>query len=104
MANETKRPLVLLDSVIVDGSGPSFVTDGGAYTLFVQAVDFGGGTVSLDASFDGAVTWITFSEGVTPIAFTVNTVRVVEGLSGGIQIRGTLTGSTSASGVKVTLV
>lgn len=103
MADETKRPLVLLDDVIVDGSGTPFVTDGGPYTLFAQATSFGGGAVSVETSFDAGGTWLTLSEGGTPIAFTENTVRSVVGLSGGLQIRGTLTGSTDASGVDVVL-
>ena len=96
------RPLTLLDNVAVDGSGAAHFVDGGTYSLFVQATAFGGGSVSVESSVDGT-TWITLSESGTPIALTGNAVRSIAGLSQGLMVRGTLTGSTAASGVTVTM-
>jgi len=89
----------LLDNVSVDTDGPGIDADGGSKTLSIWADNFGGGSVTIQGSPDGGNTWITLTYGGNPAIFTSNTIRLVNRLGQGMQIRATLTGSTGASNV-----
>jgi hypothetical protein len=94
---------MLLQSVSVDTNGTGIPADGGSKTLSIWADNFGGGSVTIQGSPDGGTTWITLTYGGNPAVFTSNTVRLINRLGQGMQVRATLTGSSGASNVNADL-
>lgn len=94
---------MLLNGVNIDTDGIPVDGDGGNKVFAVWANDFGGGTVTLEASPDGGTTWITLTYGGNPATFTGNTIRLIDRIGQGMKIRATLTGSTGASNVNADL-
>ena len=93
----------LLKAVDADVNGTGITTDGGSKTVQIWATNFGGGTVTLQSSADGGVTWVTLTIAGLPATFTSNAVRKIDRLGQGMLIRATLAGSTGASNVNVKL-
>ena len=93
----------LLDAVAVDTNGTGVKADGGGKTLAVWATSFGSGTVTIQGSPDGGVTWITLTIAGNPAAFTANSIRYIDRLGQGMQIRAILAGSTGASNVNAAI-
>lgn len=96
--------LTLLNKVNQDTVGAAEQWNGGAADIFVTASDFGSGTVTLQRSNDGGITWVPvkFEDGVI-FSATVNGVFPANGWSNGTKIRATLAGSTNPVDVKVTV-
>lgn len=94
---------MLLENISIDTDGVGIPADGGSKTLAIWADDFGGGSVTIQGSPNGGNTWVTLTYGGNPAIFTENTVRLVNRLGQGMQIRATLTGSTGASNVNADL-
>lgn len=91
----------LLESVDADVNGMAVPVIGGPMTLWVYGTDYGGGTVSIEATPDNGTTWIALTIDGSPAAFTANALRVIEGLSDGVQIRAILSGATDPDNVNV---
>lgn len=79
-------------------------TDGAEFVLAIFATSFGGGTVTLEGSPDGGVTWIGLTKLVDNSAatFTANTFVVLYQIAQGYLVRARLSGATSPSGMYVT--
>jgi len=91
--------IYLLNDVSVDTVGTPKSNDGSSKNIFVTASNFGGGTVTIEASIDDAI-WVPLKQpDGTDAAFTENTVFYVQGLTTGAKYRATLAGATGASGV-----
>lgn len=93
----------LLDNVSVDTEGTPVVSDGSNKTLSVWATNFGGGSVTIQGSPDGGVTWITLTYGGNPTIFTSNTIRLIDRIGHGMLTRAILTGSSGAVNVNAQL-
>ena len=93
----------LLNNVSVDTVGVGPLGDGGNKVLAVWGAAFGGGSVTIEASPDGGTTWITLTYGGNPAVFTTNTIRLLDRIGQGMQIRASLSGSTGASNVNADL-
>jgi hypothetical protein len=89
----------LLNNVSVDTVGTAQDGDGGSKVITVWASNFGGGSVAIEASPDGGATWITLTYGGNPAVFTTNTIRLIDRIGQGMQIRAVFSGSTGASNV-----
>lgn len=91
----------LLNNVSVDTIGDAIKSDGGQAQVYIQASNFGGGKVTLQArgGYTSAV-WIdlTLADG-TPAEFTANATRVINYIAQGSELRAVLSGSTSPVGV-----
>lgn len=81
---------------------PVAIQNQASHTLAIQAANFGGGTVTIEWSLD-ALAWnplLDFNE--QPAIFTQNTLKV--GLTfTGIYLRASLSGSTNAKNITVTI-
>lgn len=93
----------LLNNVSANTDGAAVQSDGARKQVFVYATSFGGGSITLQAR--AGVTgspWITLTlpDGA-PAIFTSNVTRVIDYIAQGCEIRATLTGATSPSGVYV---
>jgi hypothetical protein len=88
--------IFLLKNATVDGSGTPIPCDGSCKTLYLKG-DFGGGTVTLEASNDvsDATSWAPLTYGGNVASFTTLAVRTINLLKAGLSIRATLAGATS---------
>lgn len=79
--------------------------DGQVPILSIWATDFDGGSVTIQASPDGGLTWITPFDKRTDAAavYTANTLAELYEICQSLQIRATLTGATNPVGVYVGL-
>jgi hypothetical protein len=93
----------LLDAIDADADGAAFPASGSSKILAVWATDFGGGTVTLEASPDGGTTWITVTIAAAAITLTANGYRVIDRTTQGMVYRATLTGSTNPTDVSAYL-
>jgi hypothetical protein len=93
--------ITLLDSVDVDTDSAGVTPDTAVRLLTVWATDFGGGSVSLQASPDGGGTWVTLNDFQgNPLTFSSNVVNVqLPPIGQGMPIKAVLSGSTSPSNV-----
>ena len=87
----------LLEGVDVDTDGTGVKADGGSKTVAIFATDFGAGTVTLQGSPDGGVTWINLTVGGSAATFTANAIDFIDRLGQGMQIRATLTGADGST-------
>lgn len=68
----------------------------GGETTFAIFGDFGGGSLTIEASFDGGTTWIALKKAdETVLTLTENDVRLIK--LGGCLIRLSMTGATGAN-------
>lgn len=73
--------------------------------LAVVATSFGSGTVTIEGSPDGGVSWITLlkARNGSAATFTANAFAILDRIAQGYTVRAKLTGATNPSGVTVTL-
>lgn len=96
--------LRLLENVTTDTIGDWFTVDGGSYSAVVWADNFGGGQVVLEASPDNGFTAIPLTDWSNiVVAFTVNNVRGLDYIGGGLKVRAVLSGSAGAVNVNAGL-
>lgn len=93
----------LLENVNIDTDGTSVAADGANKTLVVWATNFGGGTVTIECSPDGGVTWITLTSNGIPVAYTSNNIALVFRIGSGLLVRGRFAGSAGASNVNMVI-
>lgn len=89
----------LLNGVTEDINGTGIAADGSKHSFAIWSTDFGGGSVSLQASPDGGTTWITLIIGGAAATYSANTVGVIDYLGPGMLIRAILASSTSPDAV-----
>lgn len=88
----------LLTSATTNARGAELDADGGNKTFAVWGT-FGGATVTLQASPDNGVTWITLTIGGSPAAFTANAVRLTDRLGQGMMISCIISGATGTTDI-----
>lgn len=94
----------LLSGETGDVNGDSAIPQVSPMIIGVWATDFGGGTVNLESSPDAGTTWIPITRFGTAITYTSNAVENISGLiARGMEVRATLTGSTTPSNVNASL-
>jgi hypothetical protein len=96
----------LLQNVSVDTVGAGVLADGSNKTLAVWATtggSFGGGSVTINGSPDGGVTWITLTYNGSPAVFTSNIVLLADRLCTGMMFQAVLSGSSGASHVNAAI-
>ena len=95
--------VTLLNEVNADTTGTPWLSDGGCKSLLVDAVSFGGGSVTIEVQrLNGQWVIPTFADGSQAI-FTSGSFQKVDFAGAGIYVRAKLTGSTGASKVNVYL-
>ena len=93
----------LLNEVNVDTTGSPWLSDGGCKSLLIDAISFGGGTVTIEVQrLNGQWVVPTMDDG-TPYSFIAGDFKKFDYAGNGIYVRAKLTGSTGASKVNVFL-
>lgn len=96
-------PVTLLNEVNDNSIGTEWLSDGGCKSLLIDAVDFGGGTVTIQVKrYNGEWVIPVLPDG-TLAQFTSNTFQKFDYAGFGIYVRAILTGSSGASKVNVYL-
>lgn len=97
--------IYLLKNVSANTTGDAFQADGGCKTLLIDAVDLGGGSVTLEVRRAGAGEWVipALPDGSDAI-FIKNTFLKFDFASQGLELRAKLTGATNPSALWVTLL
>ena len=96
----------LLQNISVDTVGAGIMADGSNKALAVWTTtggSFGGGSVTINGSPDGGVTWIPLTYNGAPAVFTSNTILLIDRLSMGMEIQAVLSGSSGASNVNAAI-
>jgi hypothetical protein len=95
-------PNILLNKVNTDTTGTPARTDGAAKTIVVDAIDFGGGNVTIEVSraSDNSEPWVIpdRTDG-TPAVYYAGKVELINFLAAGLYIRASLAGSSGANSV-----
>lgn len=92
------RETNLLVNQTADIANPSPIDADGAIKTYAVWGNFGGGTVTLQASPDNGSTWITLKKSDGSDAnFTSNSIEIIDVMKNGLKIRATLSGSTGAN-------
>jgi len=94
---------ILLNKVDVDTVGNEFVCDGGCKRLVVDAISFGGGTVTIELKIFGGQWGVPKLPDGSKAEFTEFDYEKIDFIANGDLVRATLSGSTGASAVNVNL-
>lgn len=93
----------LLENVSTDTDGDGVFGDGAGVTVLAWG-NFGGGNVTLEVSDDAGVNYVPVTEnGGNDLTFSSGTSRFLTKLPMTQKLRARLIGSTTASGVNVTI-
>ena len=96
--------IILLENESGDVNGDSTTMHVYPKIFAVWADDFGGGTVSVEATPDGGTTWIPLTKNGIPLAYTANAIDQISGLiAQGMHVRAVLSGSTLPVNVNAVL-
>ena len=95
--------ITLLNEVDIDTIGTPWISDGASKSLLIDAVSFGGGSVTIEVKrYNGQWVVPSLPDG-SPATFTAGTFQKFDYAGFGIYVRAKLTGSTGASKVNVLL-
>jgi hypothetical protein len=95
--------ITLLSEVNIDTIGDAWKSDGACKSLLIDAVGFGGGTVTIEVKRDGGQWVVPTKTDGTPTAFLQNSLEKFDYAGAGYYVRARLNGSTGASKVNVCL-
>jgi hypothetical protein len=93
----------LLNGVTSDTVGSSVSGIGGVKDIQISSANFGGGSVTIEGRLDSPLEWTVLTYGGNPAIFTTNAILKLDFWAATVQLRATLSGSTSPSPVYVAL-